>query len=64
MDMGCKGLESQVDERSGLRAAKGLASTVQSRMAGGGKCGPEDGDGDACIRWDCRTRGLFDWLRL
>jgi tRNA pseudouridine38-40 synthase len=34
MEVGYQGLEWQVDEYSRARAAKGLASTVQSRMAG------------------------------
>ena len=34
MDVGYEGLEWQVDEYSRARAARGLAATVQSRMAG------------------------------
>jgi len=34
MEVGYEGLEWQVDEYSRTRAAKGLAGTVQSRMAG------------------------------
>jgi hypothetical protein len=34
MDVGYEGLDWQVDEYSRARAAKGLAATVQSRMAG------------------------------
>ncbi len=32
--MGCSSLDSHVDECSRARAAKALAATVQSRMAG------------------------------
>ena len=34
MDVGYEGLDWQVDEYSRARAAKALAATVQSRMAG------------------------------
>ncbi len=34
MDIGCRVPDSHVGKRSRARAAKGLAATVQSRMAG------------------------------
>ena len=34
MEVGYEGLDWQVDEYSRARAARGLAGTVQSRMAG------------------------------